>query len=138
MIRIRQLAVKNIGPYDNEDFDFEVKEGNPDIHILVGVNGTGKTTILHTLAASFDYFENEHKEHTSNNFPKRFKIFEEDENEIPLSYSYTILENESGIFEKVLNYGCSKCKNIHQNFHKNPFNQDFSVEDINFKIQQLL
>lgn len=55
MIKVRQLLLKNIGPFDEQIFDFSVEENHPDIHIFTGSNGTGKTTILHAIASEFDY-----------------------------------------------------------------------------------
>ena len=82
MIKIRQLVIKNIGPYQEEQtFDFDVQKGHPDIHIFTGANGTGKTTLLHALASAFDKDEKGHSEHLSNNFYKRFHLFEFDKNQ---------------------------------------------------------
>ncbi len=116
MIKISQLVVKNIGPYQEQTFDFEIKKGHPNIHILTGANGTGKTTLLHALASAFDYFEKGHKEHLSNNFYKRFHFFEDDSDKTPRSYTHVILRNHNEVLHEVLCYGCSNCRNIHQNY----------------------
>ncbi len=123
MLRIRKLTLKNIGPFTNEELDFSIKPGHPDIHIIVGPNGTGKTTILHSLASTFDYFETDHKEHVSNNLHKRFKKsngkFSEDDKAMADSYSHVILtDKHEKVIDKLINYGCKKCGNIHQNFEK--------------------
>ena len=72
MKRVNQLFVKNIGPFDEEIFDFSIEEGHPDIHIFTGKNGTGKSTLLHSLASAFDWFEKDHEQHRSNNLFKKF------------------------------------------------------------------
>jgi predicted ATP-binding protein involved in virulence len=107
MIKISQLVVKNIGPYQEQLFDFSIQEGHPDIHILTGANGTGKTTLLHALASAFDYFEVDHKEHLSNNFYKMAK-----------SYAHVIIQSQNKILDKIVCFGCKNCRNIHQNFDK--------------------
>ncbi|MBK8628340.1 MAG: AAA family ATPase [Saprospiraceae bacterium] len=123
MVSIRKLSMKSIGPFDIEDFEFQKSEDGTDIHIIVGPNGTGKTTILHSLAGAFDYFQPDHAEHVSNNIHKRFVKFNgkfsEDEKDFATSHSHTILVNDSGkIIDKIVNYGCTHCGNIHQNFEK--------------------
>jgi predicted ATP-binding protein involved in virulence len=117
MIKISQLVVKNIGPYQDQTFDFSIQKGHPDIHILTGANGTGKTTLLHALASAFDYFEEGHKEHSSNNFHKRFHFFEDD-NKQPKSYAHVILKNDNKTLDEVLCFGCEDCGNIHQAYKK--------------------
>jgi predicted ATP-binding protein involved in virulence len=118
MIKISQLVVKNIGPYQEQLFDFSIQEGHPDIHILTGANGTGKTTLLHALASAFDYFEVDHKEHLSNNFYKRFHLFEENSKEMAKSYAHVIIQSQNKILDKIVCFGCKNCRNIHQNFDK--------------------
>lgn len=54
-ITLDRLVLKNIGVYKNLDVSF-----NPDITVLVGLNGAGKTTILKSLALAIvgpDYAE---------------------------------------------------------------------------------
>jgi predicted ATP-binding protein involved in virulence len=118
MIKLSQLVLKNIGPYQEQTFDFSIQTGHPDIHILTGANGTGKTTILHALASAFDYFEKDHKEHLSNNFYKRFHFFEEDENDISKSYANITIHNHHKIIDKIHCYGCEHCGHIHQSYAK--------------------
>jgi predicted ATP-binding protein involved in virulence len=124
-MNIHQIILTNIGPFSNETIQFDTTNSEPNIHILAGVNGTGKTTILHALASAFDYFEKDHKEHTSNNIQKRFiktkdgKKFEEDKNSLAKSMVHISLMDEQGrMVEKISNYGCLNCNNIHQNFEK--------------------
>ncbi len=120
MIKVKQLYLKNIGPFVEQKFDFSVKVGNPDIHIFTGSNGSGKTTILHAIASEFDYFENDHKEHTSNVFYKRFRTSDEDEKEMSLSYAHAILCDISSnkVSDKIVCYKCRSCGNLHQNYEK--------------------
>ncbi|MEO0041458.1 MAG: hypothetical protein RL329_906 [Bacteroidota bacterium] len=118
MLKISQLVIKNIGPYQEQKFDFSTQTGHPNIHIFTGANGTGKTTLLHALASAFDYFEPNHKEHFSNHFYKRFHFFEDDDKEMAKSYAHIILQKADKIVDKILCYGCKSCHNIHQNYDK--------------------
>jgi energy-coupling factor transporter ATP-binding protein EcfA2 len=117
MIRVKQLHLENVGPFASQDFDFSIKPGDPDIHIFTGINGTGKTTILHAIAAMFDHFEGPalHKECLTNNFYKRLRSFFEIEggNFDPRS-SFGALEGKShGSVLKFEFYGCARCRNLH-------------------------
>lgn len=54
-MRITRLELKNVGVFDEQVIDFRPKT-DPDkaeIHILTGVNGSGKSTILYSLAGAF-------------------------------------------------------------------------------------
>jgi predicted ATP-binding protein involved in virulence len=54
-MRITRLELKNVGVFDEQVIDFRPKT-DPDkaeIHILTGVNGSGKSTILYALAGAF-------------------------------------------------------------------------------------
>lgn len=54
-MRITRLELKNIGVFDEQVIDFRPKT-DPDkaeIHLLTGVNGSGKSTILYALAGAF-------------------------------------------------------------------------------------
>lgn len=57
-MRITSLTITGVGAFENQTFDFNREpikpEGKAEIHLFVGQNGTGKTTILQTLAASLD------------------------------------------------------------------------------------
>lgn len=70
MIRLGNLHIKNVGPFEEQEFDFSIEKGHPDIHIFTGANGTGKTTILHTLANIFNSTKNRF---SLNNYNKRFR-----------------------------------------------------------------
>ena len=54
-MRITRLELKNVGVFEHQVIDFQSKT-DPDkaeIHILTGVNGSGKSTILYALASAF-------------------------------------------------------------------------------------
>lgn len=54
-MRIARLEMQRVGVFEDETIEFRPKT-DPDkaeIHILTGVNGSGKSTILYTLAAAF-------------------------------------------------------------------------------------
>ncbi len=55
-MKIRKLQLKNIGVFDDETIEFQPcpAKDKAEIHILTGQNGSGKTTILQTLACIFD------------------------------------------------------------------------------------
>jgi predicted ATP-binding protein involved in virulence len=119
MINIKQLIIKNIGPFEEEKFDFSIQKGHPNIHIFTGANGGGKTTLLHAIASAFDYFEEGHKEHLSNNFYKRFHTDEEDEKEMSKSFAHAIItDNKEKVVDKIICYNCMHCKTIHQEYQK--------------------
>lgn len=54
-MKIRKLHLKNIGVFDDETIEFKEcpAKDKAEIHILTGENGTGKTTILQSLARCF-------------------------------------------------------------------------------------
>ncbi len=51
-----RLIAEGVGPFDRLDLDFSDGHGNPHLgpHILAGVNGSGKSTALRTLAWAMD------------------------------------------------------------------------------------
>jgi predicted ATP-binding protein involved in virulence len=54
-MRITRLELKNVGVFDEQVINFRPK-GDPDkaeVHILTGVNGSGKSTVLFALASTF-------------------------------------------------------------------------------------
>jgi len=54
-MRITRLELRNVGVFDEQVIEFQPKT-DPDkaeIHILTGVNGSGKSTILYALAGAF-------------------------------------------------------------------------------------
>ncbi len=52
-----KLIAENIGPFDRLELDLSDGKGNshPGPHILAGVNGCGKSTVLKTIAAAISY-----------------------------------------------------------------------------------
>ncbi len=123
MIKIKQLTLNNVGPYQEQLFSFHVKKGHPDIHIFTGANGTGKTTILHSLASIFDNYSepDEHKAYSGNNLHKRFYFFEEGISESDKIIDKSrksnvdiVLGNTTKqIYKSLSLYGCKNCKNLH-------------------------
>ncbi len=57
MAIIARLAGEGIGPFKSFDFDFSDADGNPHPgpHIFAGINGSGKSTILRTIAWLFEF-----------------------------------------------------------------------------------
>jgi predicted ATP-binding protein involved in virulence len=79
-MRITRLELKNVGVFDEQVIDFQPKT-DPDkaeIHILTGVNGSGKSTILYALASVFTI--------TSPFLQRRFRYID-DRSQITLSSS---------------------------------------------------
>lgn len=75
MIRVSKLHLEKVGPFKGQTFTFEHQAGEPDIHILTGVNGCGKTTVLHAIAAMFDVFPiNSSGEYLNNQFTRRMDL----------------------------------------------------------------
>lgn len=52
---ILRLVAEGVGPFERIDVDFSDGNGNPHLgpHIVVGTNGTGKSTLLRTIAWGF-------------------------------------------------------------------------------------
>ena len=112
-MRIRKLYLKDIGPFDEVEFEFKPQEkGKAEIHILTGPNGSGKTTVLLALS---------HLSHVETNsedlFQKRFRSQENSlikiSNETSESeelYEYVStpkLKNDED-FEKAIKHGFRK------------------------------
>jgi len=54
-MRIEGLHLKNIGVFKDVEMEFpKCPEGQAEIHIFTGVNGSGKSTILKALACGFE------------------------------------------------------------------------------------
>ena len=53
---ILRLIAQGVGPFESLDIDFSDGHGKPHLgpHILAGVNGSGKSTVLRTIAWVFD------------------------------------------------------------------------------------
>jgi predicted ATP-binding protein involved in virulence len=123
MIRVKQLHLENVGPFAAQDLDFSVQEGHPDIHILTGINGTGKTTILHAIAAMFDHFEEsiQHREYASNAFNKRFRFSALDDNGSPKSNVQLLVSVPDAIngpfLKNIICWRCVECGNLHREDH---------------------
>ena len=116
MLKVQRLRINMVGPFSEENFDFSVEDGKPDIHIFIGPNGTGKTTILHSIASAFDYFEDGHKEHLSNGFYKRFHT----KNKETSDNRYVVVDIGDpaikGTSEGVYTYKCDRCSYNHQQY----------------------
>ncbi len=52
-MRIRNLNLKNIGPFEDAEIEFKPSDSTQEIHIFTGPNGSGKTTLLQALAIFF-------------------------------------------------------------------------------------
>src|SRR5258708_925515 len=50
------LTAEGVGPFERLEMDFSDGHGNPHLgpHILAGVNGSGKSTVLRTIAWAMD------------------------------------------------------------------------------------
>jgi energy-coupling factor transporter ATP-binding protein EcfA2 len=49
-MRIRRLSIKNVGPFDDATLEFPEPEGDGEIVLFEGPNGSGKTTIAELIA----------------------------------------------------------------------------------------
>jgi len=54
---IRRLVVEGVGPFERLDLDLSDGKGNPYLgpHVIAGVNGSGKSTILRSIAWALDF-----------------------------------------------------------------------------------
>lgn len=78
-MRIRDLKIKNIGPFRNSEINFISDENEldyPPVIIITGENGTGKSIILDAIRSLYmGIFENVEREITSNDdFEMNMKI----------------------------------------------------------------
>ncbi len=55
-MRIASIELTNVGVFDHQFIEFRPKTDpeKAEIHILAGINGSGKSTILYALASVFD------------------------------------------------------------------------------------
>jgi predicted ATP-binding protein involved in virulence len=69
-MRIASLELTNVGVFDQQLIEFrpKVDPDKAEIHILTGINGSGKSTILYALASAFD---------PSDQLKKRFRFIDE-------------------------------------------------------------
>jgi len=113
-MKVNKIHLKNIGVFEDTTLTFPLSEQTKfaDIHILTGVNGSGKSTVLYAIASAFDYLTKEHfnRNHVSNFFYKRFRFFENDDIDKAKS-AVTIFFDKNK--EPVEVYGCTRCKGIH-------------------------
>lgn len=82
-LKIRNIHLKNIGVFEDEKIEFQSTEADnkAEIHIFTGTNGSGKTTILHSLAGILGFRTTEESTQyppkyyvsDTNNILKRFK-----------------------------------------------------------------
>jgi len=56
---LMRLIAENIGPFERLDIDFSDGNGkpHPGPHILAGVNGSGKSTVLRAIAWAMSWSE---------------------------------------------------------------------------------
>ncbi len=77
-MKIRKLQLKNIGVFDDETIEFQPcpAKDKAEIHIFTGQNGSGKSTILATLASTFDKIDHGFSLYSlKNSLGKRFRLF---------------------------------------------------------------
>jgi len=128
-MKIKKLEIRNIGVFEDETINFpeSTEKDVAEIHILIGENGSGKSTILYALASAFDYFERgEHTNHVSNFFFKRFRYFKgvntkKYESEAIISFD----DNPD-----VQVYGCPNCKGVHADTRRNSNIDTYSYSNL--------
>lgn len=83
-MRISKLELNNIGVFDRLEMEFKskLKENLADIHILTGVNGTGKSTILYALAGAIE----------QSSIEKRFR---NDESSVIITFDHIVQSSEA-------------------------------------------
>lgn len=80
-MRITRLELENIGPFEHQVFHFDPVKSHDkaEIHMLTGVNGSGKSTVLHTLTSAFDPFLSVEKRFRFSDGKSRIRIRSSDE-----------------------------------------------------------
>jgi len=74
-MRIEGLKLKNIGVFKDVKMEFpKCPDGQAEIHIFTGVNGSGKSTILKALACGFQYDINSPYSIDENNLYSYFSL----------------------------------------------------------------
>ncbi len=76
-MRIKSLQLNNVGVFENELIEFKPcpSKSKAEIHIFTGTNGTGKSTLLKAIAASFTRYSDGNYEYEiyDNSFEKYFR-----------------------------------------------------------------
>lgn len=93
-MRLDRLHIRNFRCYEDATFDFQ-----PGFNLVVGVNGSGKTSLLQAIAVSFIEFGNAVK-------PSQISIKDEDirfvidrfENRSRFERQYPLLVQGTGVF----------------------------------------
>ncbi len=52
-VRLKQLTLENIGPFESVELDLTADDGAPPVVILTGENGTGKSVVLDAIRQMF-------------------------------------------------------------------------------------
>jgi predicted ATP-binding protein involved in virulence len=113
-MKIKKIMLQKVGIFDQETIELRRSVASKDkkaaIHVFVGQNGSGKTTILHALASAYDAFNPQlHQAYTNNLFYKKFQFFEK----ISDNYrSQVQITYENDIQTTI--YGCPICGSIHK------------------------
>ncbi len=67
-MRIKSIQLQKVGPFEDQRIDFPGKtDEGAEIHVLVGENGSGKSTVIYGLAAHFGSNELSNKEWANSN-----------------------------------------------------------------------
>lgn len=98
-MRVETIYLKDTGPFAELRLDFQPKmsEDKADIHILVGQNGTGKSTILSTIAAAYYPYQLESEFYKRLNNNKSWAELKIDSLYIALAWKSAFSEKERSL-----------------------------------------
>lgn len=108
-MRIKRICNRNVGPTENIDISFENNDENkPKPVILVGENGTGKSTVLSNVVDAFyemaSPIYNDVKEHDSGNLSYFYKTIMPTEINLGHNYMLSYIEFEGSGNEQPCQY----------------------------------
>lgn len=118
-MRISKLELNNIGVFDRLEMEFKpkLKENLADIHILTGVNGTGKSTILYALSGAIE----------QSSIEKRFR---NDESSVIITFDQIVQSSEAVVRYTGLDIEELVSRKKKEEHKKYDNKENLSIEDV--------